>query len=210
MSGINYYVIDTETTGLSTSQHEIVEISIIRCADKVQMTRNIIAEFPERASLDALSITKKTLADLSVGKFKEEVIEECEKFFNEDGSTPAHRCIIAHNYSFDQRFLHALWGKCGKTFPANMFVDTIALTKLAAKQQGIIKPKTNLESACDLFGIKKTATFHNAKMDTRNTFFLWKKLTEELKIDYLSLIKTIPHVIKDNRLNIEDLDLNDI
>lgn len=208
MSGINYYVVDTETTGLSVANHEIVEISIIRCSDKVQITRQIIAEFPERASLDALAITKKSMADLAIGKSKEEVVEECEKFFEQDGSSVESRCIIAHNYSFDQRFLHALWSKCGKVFPANMWADTIALTKLAAKQQGIIKPKTNLEAACDLFGIKKTATFHNAKMDTRNTFFLWKKLTEELKVDYLPLIKTIPHINKSERLSIEDLELD--
>jgi len=204
VSGIKYYVLDCETTGLSVSQHEMVEISIIRCEDKVQMTRHIVAEFPERASLDALAITNKSLADLRVGSSKEEVVAECEEFFNQDGLTPGHRCIIAHNYSFDQRFLHALWDKCGKKFPANMFLDTIALTKLAAKQQGIVKPKTNLQAACDLFGIKKTATHHTAKMDTRNTYFLWKKLVEEIKVDYLPLIKSVPHGVDGD----EELDGN--
>jgi hypothetical protein len=190
---IHYYILDSETSGLSTIQHEVVEVSIIRCSDKVQITRNIKAEHPHTASLDALAVTKKTLADLSAGEDKEKVVDEINAFFEEDKSSPKNRCIVAHNASFDKKFIHTLWEKCGKIFPANMWLDTIALTRLAAKQQGIIKPKVNLEAACDLFGIKKTATFHNAKMDTRNTYFLWKKLIEEMNIDYIPLIKTIPH-----------------
>jgi len=190
---IHYYVLDCETSGLSTSQHEVFEVSIIRCSDKMQITRNIRAEHPHTASLDALAITRKTLADLSSGEDKEKVVNEIDLFFQEDNSSAKNRCIIAHNANFDKKFIHALWEKCGKSFPANMWLDTIALTRLAAKKQGIVKPKVNLEAACDLFGIKKTATFHSAKMDTRNTYFLWKKLVEEINIDYIPLIKTLPH-----------------
>jgi len=88
-----------------------------------------------------------------------------------------------------------------------MWLDTIPLARAAAKSQGIIKPKVNLEAACDMFGIKKTASFHNAKMDTRNTFFLWKKLTEEMNIDYISQIKSLPHSSSDS---ISEEDLNEI
>lgn len=192
---IEYYAVDIETTGLSTKNHEVVEISIIRCKDRVQLNKYIAAEHPETASLDALNICNKKMEDLLIGDSKEKVVAEVDEFFNQDGLTPSHRCIVGHNIiSFDKKFLHALWDKCGKKFPANMFVDTMQLTRMAAKQMGIIKPKVNLQAACDLFEIKKTATHHTAKMDTRNTYFLWKKLSEELKIDYLSLIKTIPHI----------------
>jgi DNA polymerase III epsilon subunit-like protein len=106
---IQYYIIDTETTGLKAGYHECVEIGIIRCVDRVQLWRQIIAESPERSSFDALAITKKTLSDLEKGHRKEDVVAECEKFFNEDKLTPAHRCIVAHNSPFDRKFLHALW-----------------------------------------------------------------------------------------------------
>ena len=62
MSGIHYYVIDTETTGLKSNYHEMTEIGIIRCSDRVQLWRQIKCFYPERASLDALEITKKKLA----------------------------------------------------------------------------------------------------------------------------------------------------
>lgn len=206
---IQYYIVDTETTGTG-NQHEVIEISIIRCSDKVQITRFIKAEFPERASLDALAINNKTLEDLKNGISKEEAIEEVEKFFSLDNSSPEFRCMVAHNAPFDQRFLHNMWAKCGKTFPANMFLDTMQLTRLAAKKMGLIKPKVNLAAACDLFQIKKTGQLHSSKTDTRATFFLWKKLTEEMNIDYIQNIKTIPHKLTSEVSDVEDLDLSDV
>src|SRR5208282_4032636 len=129
MSGIQYYVIDTETTGLKSGYHEMTEVGIIRVTDRVQLWRQIKCDYPERANFDALAITKKTMADLERGHDKSSVVLECEKFFSEDGLTPAHRCIIAHNAAFDRKFLHALWESCGKEFPAHMWLDTISLTK---------------------------------------------------------------------------------
>jgi DNA polymerase III epsilon subunit-like protein len=204
MSKIIYYTLDCETSGLSTSQHEVLDISIIRCFDKVQITKNIKAETPHTASLDALAITKKSMSDLYLGDSKENVVNSIDAFFEEDQSSPAFRCIVGHNIAFDRKFLHALWAKCGKSFPANLWIDTIPMVRAVAKSQGIVKPKVNLEAACDFFGIKKTATFHNAKMDARNTFFLWQKLTQELKVDYIGNIKTIPH------LSEEDYNLDEI
>ena len=195
MSGIKFYIIDTETNGLKCSYHEINEIGIIRCDDRVQLWRSIICEYPERSSFDALAVTKKTLADLEKGQSKEDVIAECEKFFAEDGLTPAHRCIVAHNASFDRRFLHALWGSCGKEFPAHLWLDTIALTKVYAKQIGLVKPKVNLHAACDIVGIKKISEAHNAKVDSRNTYLLHKSLVDDKKVDYLPLIKTEVHYV---------------
>lgn len=195
MSGIGYWILDTETTGLDATRQEVVEIGVIRVETKVQLWKNIKAEYPERSSWDALKICNKTLADLEKGDTKEQVIEVCEKFFSEDGLTPAHRCIIAHNASFDRKFLHALWGKVNKEFPAMLWVDSIQLVRAYAKKMGIVKPKVNLAASCDLLQVKKFANAHSAKSDTRNTYLLWKALTETHNIDPLPFIKTIPHIL---------------
>lgn len=199
---LKYYVIDSETTGLSTSIHEVVEISIIRCDDRVQLTEFIRAEHPESASWDALKITNKTLADLEKGASKEEVVDKVEKFLNEDGLTSAHRCMIAHNSSFDRRFIHALWEKTDKAFPASLWLDSIAMVKeylkktdnstLNITKTATGKVSTTLHASCDLVGIKKIAQIHASKADTRNTYLLWQKLME-LGIDHLPLIKTFEH-----------------
>lgn len=206
MQGISYYSLDTETNGLSTKAHEVTEISIIRHSNRVQLTRNIICERPENSSVDALRITGKTMADLLNGLPKADVVAECNKFFNEDGLTPAHRCIVGHNIiSFDKRFLHALWESVGETFPAILWLDTMQLTKHYAKQIGLVKPKVNLDAACNMLEIKKAAGMHNAKSDTRNCYLLWKALIEDKKVDYLPFIKTAAHSVYEP-LNPDDLD----
>ena len=205
MSGLIFYVIDTETTGLKANYNEMTEIGIIRCTDRVQLWRLIKCVYPERANFDALAITKKTLADLEKGHDNFAVVEECDKFFAEDGLTPAHRCIVAHNAPFDRKFLHALWESCGKEFPAHLWLDTISLTReflktsgmeADLKAKGLPKAKVNLHAACDLTGVKKISEAHNAKVDSRNTYLLHHQLVEEKKVDYLPFIKTAVHEIK--------------
>ena len=207
MSGIQYYVIDTETTGLKADYHEMTEVGIIRCTDRVQLWRQIKCVYPERANFDALAITKKTMADLERGHDGINVVEECEKFFAEDGLTSAHRCIIAHNAPFDRKFLHAFWALHGKEFPAHLWLDTMALTRefikktgldAECKAKGLPKPKVNLHSALDLVNVKKLSEAHNAKVDSRNTFLLHRNLVEEKKVDYLPFIKTSIHVVTVN------------
>lgn len=203
---LQYYVIDTETTGLKSNYHEMTEIGIIRCTDRVQLWRQIKCVYPERANFDALAITKKSMADLERGYEKEKVVEECEQFFSEDGLTPAHRCIVAHNAAFDRKFLHALWESCGKEFPAHLWLDTMSLTREWAKKNGILKPKVNLHASCDLVGIKKISDAHNAKVDSRNTYLLHRHLIEERKVDHLPFIKTSIHSISNSATDDEGLD----
>lgn len=193
---VKYYTIDIESNGLKSSYHEAIEISIIRNSDRVQLTKFIKCKHPERSNWDALRITNRTMEDLNVGEDLADVVETCDKFFNSDGLTPTHRCIVGHNIiSFDKRFLYAMWAECGKQFPANLWLDTITLTKEYMKKQGIKTRKFNLHASCDMVGIKKFSTAHTSKIDTRNTYLLWKCLTEEKNIDYLPFIKTFVHIL---------------
>lgn len=202
--GIVYYVIDTETTGLNKNVHEVNEISIIRCSDRVQLTEFIKCEHPETASFDALAITKKTLSDLNKGNSKEYVTDKIDKFLNEDGLTSAHRCFIAHNYNFDMKFVHELYNKVNKKCPVDLWLCTMALTKNYAKKLGLIKPKVNLHAACDIVGIKKLSEAHNSKVDSRNTYLLHKALVEDKGVDYLPFIKTAIHSISSSNNDDEE------
>lgn len=196
---IQYYIIDTETTGLKANYHEMTEIGIIRVTDRMQLWRQIKCEYPERANFDALAITKKSMADLERGDSRDDIVNKCETFFNEDGLTPAHRCIVAHNAPFDRKFLQALWGQVGKSFPAHLWLCTMALARDYAKNQGLMakgmpRQKVNLHASCDLVGVKKISEAHNAKVDSRNTYLLYRNLVEEKKVNYLPFIKTDIHV----------------
>jgi DNA polymerase III epsilon subunit-like protein len=187
-----YYVIDTETTGLEAGYNEVTEISIVRCLDRNQLTKQIRAEFPERASDIALEVTNRTFEDLLEGESKEDAVAACEAFFAQDGKTPEHRCIVAHNAPFDKRFCHALWESCGKSFPAIVWMDTIALVKVWAKKIGQQPKNHKLGTVLKFANITAMPGAHDAGSDARNTYLLWKKGMGE-NIDYLSATRRYPH-----------------
>lgn len=189
---INYYVLDTETTGLSSDYHEVTQISIIRCTDRNQINRYIKADFPERASQAALDVTGRTRADLNMGESREMVINAINNFLDKDSGDPENRCIIAHNAEFDKRFCHALWGKADKIFPANLWLCTKSYTKSFTVKNAIAKPSLTLESSLKIIGAKAIPAFHNAVTDARNTYILWTKLQEH-GIDPLDHIRRMPH-----------------
>lgn len=195
-SGINYYVVDTETNGLKVGYHTINEISIIRVSDKVQLTKFIKCQHPERSSADALRVCNKTISDLYNGDSEIEVVETIDKFLNEDGGDRSSRCFIGHNViTFDKKFIHALYESVGKELPVDLWMDTLQMIKQYAKQNNI-KSKFNLHAACDIVGVKKiVAHQHTSKADTRNNFFLYRDLIDNKQFNYLPFIKTFIHKI---------------
>jgi DNA polymerase III epsilon subunit-like protein len=187
-----YYIIDTETTGLSAGFHEIFEISIIREIDRHQLSRNIKIQFPERASAEALKITNKKISELLIGESKEKVIQDIEDFLSLDKSSPEHRVFVAHNASFDQRFCHALWASANKKFPADYWLDTKEISRMWQKKNGIQKPELSLTASLVKNGLQAIPGQHNAIVDARNAYILYKS-AKEAKIDYLPLIKKKSH-----------------
>jgi len=193
MSGLKYYIIDTETTGLSAGYHEIIEISIIRADDRNQISKFIKAEFPQRASPEALKITGKNPKDLLAGESKESVVDSIDNFLLQDGCSPEHRVFVAHNAPFDRRFCHALWSSVNKKFPAVCWLDTKTLIKSVLIKQGVSKPKDlTLKGSILQIGAKSYEGAHNAIVDARNCYMLWKKAIDS-NINYLSHIKRSPH-----------------
>ncbi len=189
---LHYYILDTETTGLKAGFHEVIQISVIRYSDRFQKTLDIRAEFPYRASKEALQITGKTIYDLQHGISKTEAITELEAFLEEDQKNSEHRCIVAHSAVFDRRMLHAMWQSAGKKFPADLWLCTKEFTRKLAKKQGIDKPKLTLAASCELAGIEQKRGAHNAVIDTLNTTSLFSKLMDE-KLGHVHLIKRVPH-----------------
>jgi DNA polymerase III alpha subunit (gram-positive type) len=216
MSNLKFYICDTETTGLDSKKHEVDEISIIRCDDRVQLTEFIKCDYPERASYDALKVTGKTLEDLKKGSSKEDVINKINKFLEQDGATRAHRCFIGHKViSFDKKFIHALYEKVNQELPVDLWMDTWEMMKAYTKISGMAdqakKDKTKLSltliNSCDLLGIKKFANAHSSKVDTRNNYLLYKDLIENKNIDYLPFVKSFIHSVNDSsNLDGEGLD----
>lgn len=206
---LSYYVIDTETSGLSAKYHEITQISIIRCSDKKQINEYIKIKHPERANRESLQITGRTLQDLyRTGSPAEQVITKVNQFIESDGKSNEHRCFIGHNVNFDQRFCYSLWNSLGQEFPGNLWLCTKSLTKKSATKLGILKPKLTLEASLNLLNIEPAPGKHEASSDAKNTLLLWEKHLKD-EIDYLPLIKRLPQsLIKTKTLEemLEDLE----
>lgn len=189
---LSYYIIDLETTGLAVNWHETTQISIIKCSNRNQLSKFIKPEHPERASEEALSATGRVYKDLFKGSSKKEVVEFCDSFIKSDGLTDEHRCFVAHNANFDQRFSYFLWKSLGKQFPCSLWMCTKSFAKSWANKLGIAKPKLTLTASLEFTGIKPFPGVHEAGADARNTYLLWKKGMDE-GIDHLPHIKSYPH-----------------
>lgn len=193
---LKFYVIDVETNGLDSKRHEITEISIIRCEDRFQLAKFIKIEHPERTSREALNATNRTMADLKNGIPAVEAVNAVDNFLQEDGLTAEYRCMIAHNASFDRRFVYALWNKYNKMFNAVCWLDTKpAVKSYVQRNLGIEKPKLTLQASLDMLTIKARGIAHSAISDTQNTYILHNHLLKQ-GFDFLPHIKRLPLVVE--------------
>lgn len=186
---MKFYVCDTETTGLDPIYHEIFEYSFIRVDDKLQIKRTIKAENPRNASIDALNITGKSIDDLYTGTPRHEACNDLINYINSDNCQSNERCLIGHNIAFDVKFLKAMLKKSNYNFPFDYTIDTMQMMRAYVKNNNLKTRKVNLDNSLSMLKIASIGVAHNAADDCKNTFFLYKKLTEEF--DFLDYIKKI-------------------
>lgn len=171
-----FALIDVESTGLSCEYQELTEISVLNCQNLEQVLWEIKIKHPERCSKEALLVTHKTAQELaSRGRYIEEVIPEINDFLSNITKDPDDLCIIAHNASFDRRFVEHFWKKLDYTFPANYWLDTLSMSKRFVKQILNINTKTSfaLSNMLKLAGIKEKPGAHQSLVDVQNTYCLY-------------------------------------
>lgn len=224
---ICYYIADTETTGLSVDAHEINQISVMRVIDREQLSLQIKVKHPHVYSIQALEVQGITPDDLKIGIPIEEAIEAVNMFLAEDGQTPAHRCIIAHNAPFDRKFIHRAWDRAGKELPADLWLCTQSFSKrhvakhrngekiaeaqvkggidIKRDKYGSLKPKFGLNNFMIGVGLTPKIGAHSAEVDVQNTVELYNWLMNS-NTEHVSLINRAPQ--KDAPA--ADLDIDDI
>lgn len=223
---INYYILDTETTGLSVDYHEINQISVLRVSDSVQFSTSIKVKKPNFYNAGALEVQGIRPSDLRKGIPIEEAVESIDMLLAEDGKTKAHRCIVAHNAPFDRKFVHRAWDNVGKEFPADLWLCTQSFAKRYVKKHGgmkvaqaqvsggvdgikkdkagNLKPKFGLDNFMIGVGLNPTAGAHRAEIDVQNTQVLYNWLMNS-NTEHVSLIKRVPH----KEISVNDLDIDD-
>jgi len=162
-----YVVVDIETTGLSASEHEIIEIAALRVEDN-----NISDAFqslvkpgsPVPAHIEKL--TGLSTESLANGRSLREVMPEFISFIN-------NSAIVCHNAEFDFAFLNAACERCGLPLFLNKQIDTM---KIARKKITRIK-NYKLASLLDYFDIKREQS-HRGMEECIATQQLYVKLME--------------------------------
>lgn len=228
--GIEYYITDIESLGLSVQIHDINQISVLRISDNKQITHNIKVKHPNVYSKEALEVQGITPADLKKGLPLEDVVDSVDSFFSEDGQKNNEgRCMIAYNAPFDRKFIHAAWDSVGKVFGPNLWFCSMAFAKRYVakhggekiaqaqidalidgiktdKKSGKLKPKFGLNNFMTGVGLPIKTGAHNAEVDVQNTLELYKWLIAS-GTEYVSLIERIPH--KEIKVSSQDLDVDD-
>lgn len=202
MNGYTLYVIDTETTGLDCSIHEVIELAMARItfdehgkAHQESKTWFIRATSPSTISDEALtksgSIREEVLGLTAEGAAKylpaEKVIPEVEIWMAEDCVSALDRLFIGQNPIFDLGFMQALWKKVGspETFPFeignnNRILDTKQLTILVDLSTGRRRLRYGLGSLVKAFGVKQERA-HRALNDVKMTTDLLLTMLEPMR-----------------------------
>ena len=180
-------VLDTETTGLSTTEnHKIVEIGCIELDNQIPTNKVFHAYInPQRTvSEDAYKVHGYSNEFLSNKKIFSEICEDFLSFIKD-------KKLIIHNAAFDLAFLnHELRFVNKKTIDKTNVIDTLEIAR--SKYPG---SQNSLDALCKRFNIDNSRREkHNALIDC-----------QLLKEVYINLIEQ-----KEPKLNLESTEIFDL
>ena len=157
-SGKRQLILDTETTGFDPKTGDrIIEIGVIELINR-KLTGNSLHVYinPQRLVGDSQNIHGLSDEFLSDKPLFIDIVDELEKFLH--GAE-----IIAHNASFDMKFLEAELRMVGRSPLADKVTvtDTLAIAKRKHPGQ-----KNNLDALAKRYDVKeRDRTFHGALLD---------------------------------------------
>ncbi len=162
-------IVDVETTGLFPGGHDrVVEIAAIRISpDGHVIDRLDTLVNPER-DVGATHIHGITASDVKGAPLFGLIVGDI-------ASLMAGAALVAHNATFDMRFLAAEFDRAGYTFPDTAAICTMRLPA----RVGVKLPAVNLQACCESFGIEYSEfDAHRAMYDAQRTAELYAHLVK--------------------------------
>jgi len=163
-----YAVFDVETTGLFPKLDRILEIAVLRYDSQGRLIDEFTSLVNPDRDVGDTRIHGITAGDVlnapHFGDIAGDVIALCRD-----------AVLVAHNASFDRRFLAAELSRMGSWMPSAPCLCTMKLARCV--DPGI--PGRKLEVLCDYFGISFNH-HHTAYWDTAATAEIFMKCVEEL------------------------------
>ena len=154
-------VLDTETTGLETSEgHRIIEIGAVELIDRKQTGENFHVYINPQREVDegAASVHGMTLADLKDKPLFKDIVDDFYHFI--EGAE-----LIIHNAPFDVGFINYEFSLLDKPLPVTeefcKITDSLSLAREIHPGQ-----RNNLDALCKRYGIDNLQrTLHGALLD---------------------------------------------
>ena len=162
----NFIVVDTETTGLSARQDQIVELTAVKFEswEPVEMFTTLInpgIPIPEEAS-SIHGITDEMVKDAP--KIAA-VIKSFDEFIGKKN-------LVGHNLPFDLGFLDYAGSEYFSV--QRMYYDTLYLAKLL----DLNVSNNKLTTLCEYYSIRDNSTAHRSASDALATGILFQKLVD--------------------------------
>ena len=154
-------VLDTETTGLSVQDNELIEISAARLRGREVVDRFDTFVHPTGPIPPEITeLTHITNADVAGAPSAREAVAALEEFV---GGSP----VIAHNATFDRSFIESVKGGVNVS---DVWIDSLALSRIALPRLNSHK----LSFIADLFGCASVS--HRACDDVDALCGVWRIL----------------------------------
>jgi len=167
--------LDTETTGLDPTVHEIVEIAVVDLEGHVLLNTKIKPVNIERASPEALKVNGYNEADWAEAPTFDEIKDTVMEVLK-------HKIIVGQNPQFDRNFVVEALSRCGVEKAYRKLkrhtIDTITLAWEHLVPCGL--DRLNLGAECEFLGIPLEA--HQALADAqgcRAVYLMTLRATEE-------------------------------
>ncbi|WP_305926530.1 3'-5' exonuclease [Bacillus mycoides] len=198
---LDYVVIDFETTGFNPYNDKIIQVAAVKYHNHELVDQFVSYVNPERSIPDRItSLTGITNYCVSDAPTIEEVLPLFLAFLHTN-------VIVAHNASFDMRFLKSNVNMLGLPEPKNNVIDTVFLAKKYMKHA----PNHKLETLKRMLGIRLSS--HNAFDDCITCAAVYQKcaaVEEEGKrkankevLDETAVFEAVKEMLVRNKRDIE-------
>lgn len=170
----NITVLDFETTGLSPRNGDrAIEIGAVKLRNgKVVDTFQELMNPGRRVNSFIESYTGITNSMLADASPCADVMHRFIDFIEDDN-------LLAHNASFDKKFLDAECEKIGRTYSGQF-----ACSLLVSRRIYQDAPNHKLGTLVDYKGIASDGSFHRALFDSQMTAKLWVRLLDDIAESY--------------------------
>lgn len=174
MGNYSVIVLDFETTGLSPNHGDrAIEIGA------VLIENNQIVDSFQKLMNPGFMISSFIESYTGISNSMVQSAAPCEEVMEQFASFIGNYPLVAHNASFDARFLDAEFQFIGRTRS-----NPIACSMLASRRIFPYADNHKLGTLVNYCSIENDGTFHRALADAEMTGHLWILMIEEIKRNY--------------------------